>query len=187
MPLQTCSICYRKFAQEDLNEISWAAWVTSGIPKPPTSPFSCEACFSPNTPILGCRDCIAELGKGSLTSVAQIHCYLRCEHVYPAELNELTLIEEKLIALNSCFGLIARYNIPEGGGRQSLQYPRHIKGHITVFPNNVQDVVTRVLPHPLIKVLSEIHISWHGPQKPAPRDLSKLLSVRRRVVERALV
>ncbi|XP_044720080.1 PIF1-like helicase domain-containing protein [Hirsutella rhossiliensis] len=37
------------------------------------------------------------------------------------------------------------------------------------------------------KSLDEIHISWQGAEKPAPSDLSSLLSVRRRVVERALV
>ncbi|KJZ69562.1 hypothetical protein HIM_11055 [Hirsutella minnesotensis 3608] len=35
--------------------------------------------------------------------------------------------------------------------------------------------------------MEEIHVSWHGPEKPAPKDLSGLLSVRRQVVERALV
>ncbi|KAM4061626.1 PIF1-like helicase [Hirsutella rhossiliensis] len=77
-------------------------------------------------------------------------------------------VEEKLIALNSCYGF-------------------HVKGHITVFPNNVQELVTKVLPHPLLQVMDEIHISWQGAVKPTPSDLSSLLSVRRRVVERALV
>jgi hypothetical protein len=97
----------------------------------------------------------------------------------------LTPIEEKLIALNSCYGFITKYAIE--GGRQRLNYPKHIKGHITVFPNNVQELVATVLPHPLIRVLNDIHISWHGMQRPAPTDLSKLLSVRRTNVERALV
>ncbi|KAI8648527.1 ATP-dependent DNA helicase [Fusarium keratoplasticum] len=35
--------------------------------------------------------------------------------------------------------------------------------------------------------MDEIHVSWQGAEKPAPSDLSSLLSVRRRVVERALV
>ncbi|XP_044715248.1 PIF1-like helicase domain-containing protein [Hirsutella rhossiliensis] len=39
----------------------------------------------------------------------------------------------------------------------------------------------------LLQALDEIHISWQGAEKPAPSDLSSLLSVRRRVVERALV
>ncbi|KAM4061856.1 PIF1-like helicase [Hirsutella rhossiliensis] len=84
------------------------------------------------------------------------------------ELKEMPwIVEEKLIALNSCYGF-------------------HVKGHITVFPNNVQELVTSAAA-PLLQVMDEIHISWQGAVKPTPSDLSSLLSVRRRVVERALV
>ncbi|KAF1807857.1 hypothetical protein P152DRAFT_477822 [Eremomyces bilateralis CBS 781.70] len=106
--------------------------------------------------------------------------------MFPGELKDLTPIEEKLIALNSCYGFIAQYSIPNGP-RQGVRYGRHVKGHITVFPNNVQELVANVLPHPLLKVVDEIHVSWQGSEKPVPSDLSVLLSVRRRVVEKALV
>ncbi|KAM4067415.1 ATP-dependent DNA helicase PIF1 [Hirsutella rhossiliensis] len=115
-----------------------------------------------------------------------LHGRLGCEHAYPDELKGLTPVEEKLISLNSCYGFVTRYSIP-GGQRQSVRYPRHVKGHITVFPNDVQGLVTKVLPHPLVRVMDEIHVSWQGAEKPGPRDLSGLLSVRRRAVERALV
>jgi len=121
-----------------------------------------------------------------MSPAAQLHIRLGCEHMFPDELKGLTVVEEKLIALNSCYGLITKYSTPEGQ-RQSVRYPKHVKGHITVFPNNVQELVSNVLPHPLWKVMEEIHVSWQGPERPAPRDLSALLSVRRRVVEAALV
>ncbi|KAM4064217.1 AAA domain-containing protein [Hirsutella rhossiliensis] len=85
-------------------------------------------------------------------------------------------VEEKLIALNSCYGFVTRYSVP-GGQKQTLRYPKHVKGHITVFPNNVQELVTKVLPHPLLQVMDEIHISWQGAVKPTPSDLSSLLSI----------
>ncbi|KAJ4175614.1 hypothetical protein NW767_015725 [Fusarium falciforme] len=106
--------------------------------------------------------------------------------MFPEELKGLTPVEEKLIALNSCYGFVTRYSIASSQ-KQSARYPKHIKGHITVFPNNVQELATNVLPHPLVQVMEEIHVSWQGAEKPAPSDLSGLLSVRRRVVERALV
>jgi len=106
--------------------------------------------------------------------------------MFPDALKGLTPVEEKLIALNSCYGFITKYSVPKGQ-RQNVTYPKHVKGHITVFPNNVQELVTNVLPHPFLKVMEEIHVSWQGREKPAPSDLSVLLSVRRRVVERALV
>ncbi|RSL79937.1 hypothetical protein CEP52_017458, partial [Fusarium oligoseptatum] len=114
-----------------------------------------------------------------------LHTKLGCEHMFPEELKGLTPVEEKLIALNSCYGFITKHSIADGH-RQSTKYPRHVKGHITVFPNNVQELVTKVLPHPLLKVMDEIHVSWQGPEKPEPSDLAVLLSVRRRVVENAL-
>ncbi|KAM4064249.1 PIF1-like helicase [Hirsutella rhossiliensis] len=76
--------------------------------------------------------------------------------MFPDELKGLTPVEEKLISLNSCYG--------------------HVRGHITVFPNNVQELATKVLP-PLLQALDEIHISWQGAEKPAPSDLSSLLSI----------
>ncbi|EXM14869.1 hypothetical protein FOTG_16742 [Fusarium oxysporum f. sp. vasinfectum 25433] len=106
--------------------------------------------------------------------------------MFPDELKDLTPVEEKLIAMNSCYRFVTRYSIPSSQ-KQTAKYPKHIKGHITVFPNNVQELATEVLPHPLVQVMEEIHVSWQGAEKPAPSDLSGLLSVSRRVVERALV
>uniref|UniRef100_A0A0D2Y8C6 ATP-dependent DNA helicase n=1 Tax=Fusarium oxysporum (strain Fo5176) TaxID=660025 RepID=A0A0D2Y8C6_FUSOF len=111
---------------------------------------------------------------------------LGCEHMFPDELKDLTPVEEKLIALNSCYGFITKHSVSDGH-RQGATYPRHVKGHITVFPNNVQELATNVLPHPLLKVMDDVHISWQGQEKPAPSDLSTLLSVRRNAVEKALL
>ena len=78
--------------------------------------------------------------SGVLSPAGQLHSRLGCEHMFPDELKGLTPVEEKLIALNSCYGFITKYSLPEGR-RQSTRYPKHVKGHITVFPNNVQDLV----------------------------------------------
>ncbi|KAG7403873.1 hypothetical protein Forpe1208_v016247 [Fusarium oxysporum f. sp. rapae] len=106
--------------------------------------------------------------------------------MFPDELKDLTPVEEKLIALNSCYGFITKYSRPDGH-RQSARYPKHIKGHITVFPTSVQELAENILPHPPLKVLDEIHVFWQGSKKPVPSDLSALLSVRRRVVDKALL
>ncbi|KAH7247397.1 uncharacterized protein BKA55DRAFT_514761, partial [Fusarium redolens] len=125
------------------------------------------------------------LGMCGVRSLLEAGCSVACG---PASQTYwgLTPVEEKLIALNSCYGFVTRYSIASSQ-KQSARYPKHIKGHITVFPNNVQELATKVLPHPLVQVMEEIHVSWQGAEKPAPSDLSGLLSVRRRVVERALV
>ncbi|KAF2175488.1 hypothetical protein K469DRAFT_724119 [Zopfia rhizophila CBS 207.26] len=185
LPIYTCMICYRKCAKAELEEIDWDRWAKCPVVKRDDSPFACRQCFPPGEKIPGCLDCVRHLGRGALCPAAQLHVRLGCEHMFPEELKGLTLVEEKLIALNSCYGFITKHSIQDGH-RQGVTYPRHVKGHVTVFPNNVQELVTNVLPHPLLKVMDEIHVSWQGREKPAPSDLAALLSVHRRVVERAL-
>ncbi|KAH6870921.1 hypothetical protein B0T10DRAFT_385816, partial [Thelonectria olida] len=186
LPIRTCMLCYRKRTKKELTEVTWDRWMSSRVEKRDGSPFSCRSYFPVGESIVGCAECMRCLRRGGLSPAAQLHGRLGCEHMFPDELKGLTLVEEKLIALNSCYGFVTRYSIP-CGQRQSLRYPRHVKGHITVFPNNVQELATKVLPHPLLQVMDEIHVSWQGAEKPGPSDLSSLLSVRRRVVERAIV
>ncbi|RYC79720.1 hypothetical protein BFJ63_vAg17395 [Fusarium oxysporum f. sp. narcissi] len=186
LPVLTCMFCYRKHSRAELQYVDWDWWVANAIEKRDGSPFKCVECFPVGQKILGCADCVRHLGRGALSVAARLHTQLGCEHMFPDELKDLTPVEEKLIALNSCYGFITKYSRPDGH-RQSARYPKHIKGHITVFPNSVQELAENVLPHPLLKVLNEIHVSWQGSKKPVPSDLSALLSVRRRVVEKALL
>jgi len=184
LPLHTCVVCYRKYGSIELRQVDWRRWVGSGLGS--RSQFDCRRCFPDGEMVAACASCLKESERGSLSAAARLHGQLGCEHMYPEELKGLTPVEEKLISLNSCYGFIARYAVQEGR-RQSTTYPKHVKGHITVFPNNVQELVSNVLPHPLLKVMDDIHVSWHGRVKPTPWDLSALLSVRRHVVEKALV
>ncbi|EJT68997.1 hypothetical protein GGTG_13394 [Gaeumannomyces tritici R3-111a-1] len=186
LPILTCMFCYRKYSRAELEDVKWEWWMASSIKKRDGSPYKCIRCFPVGERISGCADCMRHLRRGALSPAAQVHTRLGCEHMFPDELKCLTPVEEKLIALNSCYGFITKYSITDGH-RQNGRYPRHVKGHITVFPNNVQELVTKVLPHPLLKVMDEIHVSWQGPEKPEPSDLAVPLSVRRRVVEKALM
>ncbi|KAJ4217443.1 hypothetical protein NW757_014636, partial [Fusarium falciforme] len=185
LPIWTCAVCYRKCGKSELEDISWDQWESSVMGKRDGSALTCRECLPIGGRILACPECVSCLMRDCLSAATRVHVGLGCEHMFPEELKGLTPVEEKLISLNSCYGFITKYSVMDGQ-RQGVTYPKHIKGHITVFPNNVQELVTRVLPHPLIQVMDEIHVSWHGAQKPGPSDLSRLLSVRRRVVERAL-
>ncbi|CVL08147.1 uncharacterized protein FMAN_14189 [Fusarium mangiferae] len=162
LPVLTCMFCYRKHSRAELQYADWDWWVANAIEKRDGSPFKCVQCFPVGQKILGCADCMRHLGRA------------------------LTPVEEKLIALNSCCGFITKHSVSDGH-RQGVTYPRHVKGHITVFPNNMQELTTNVLPHPLLKVMDDVCISWQGQEKPAPSDLSTLLSVRRNAVEEALL
>jgi hypothetical protein len=175
MPIYTCMICYCKFSKVELKYVEWNQWVAAQIEKRHDSPFKCCRCFPVGESVAACEECVKHLKKGGLSPAANLHSHLGCEHMFPDELKCLTPVEEKLIALNSCYGFITKYSISDGQ-RQSVRYPKHVKGHITVFPNNVQELVTNVLPHPLLRVMDDVHVSWQGTEKPAPSDISKLLS-----------
>jgi hypothetical protein len=59
-------------------------------------------------------------------------------------------------------------------------------GHISVFPNDVESLAVRILPHPLVSALDQVHVIWTGVERPRPLDVSKLLSVRPGVLRTAL-
>ena len=185
-PIHTCILCYRKYPESELEKIGWDHWMESRVEKHANSPFACPLCFPVGEDVSACAECLNHLWRGARCPAGHLHACLGCEHKYSDELKGLTPGEEKLIALNSCYGFITKFGIPERQ-RQGMAYPKHVKGHITVFPNNVQELVTNVLPHPILKVMDEIHVSWQGVEKPEPSDLSALLSVRRRIVENALL
>lgn len=65
--------------------------------------------------------------------------------MFPDELKGLIPVEEKLIALNSYYRFITKYSVQDRY-RQGVIYPRYFKGHITVFPNNVQELVLTFFP-----------------------------------------
>ncbi|KAM4067620.1 hypothetical protein HRG_001496 [Hirsutella rhossiliensis] len=58
--------------------------------------------------------------------------------MFPDELKGLTPVEEKLISLNSCYG--------------------HVRGHITVFPNNVQELATKCSRTPFASTGRDPHL-----------------------------
>ena len=126
LPIQICMLCYRKCSLDGMGEISWSTWTAWPRVKRARSPYECRLCFPVEKAISGCKECVGHFRKSSLTPAAQLHSRLGCEHMFPDELKDLTPVEEKLIALNSCHGFITRYSIPDGQ-RQTVNYPRHIK------------------------------------------------------------
>ncbi|KAM4063400.1 ATP-dependent DNA helicase PIF1 [Hirsutella rhossiliensis] len=111
--------------------------------------------------------------------------YTGCEHRYPVELDGLSPLEERLIALQAPFGLITKFNV-DSKTPSGINYRKHVKGHIVVFPNKVEHLVATVLPHPLLQTIENIHISWSGSSKPGAADVGHLLQVRKSRVEAAL-
>ncbi|KAM4062555.1 PIF1 protein [Hirsutella rhossiliensis] len=108
-----------------------------------------------------------------------------CEHQYPEALDDLSPVEERLIALHAPFGYITKFTV-DNKTRSGISYRKHVKGHIVVFPNKVDDLVATVLPHPLLQAIENIHVSWSGSGKPGSADVRHLLQVRKSRVAAAL-
>ena len=156
--IRTYIIYYYKFAIAELEEFKSNQSILLNLYAWYRSQFSYLSYFISSKSILGCVECIKDLKRRTLSSIAIIHNQLRCEHAYLDELKDLLLIKEKLIALNSYYNFIIKYNISKDH-RENATYPKHVKGYITVFLNNIQELAIRILPYPLVKVIDEIYVS----------------------------
>ncbi|XP_044721141.1 Arrestin-lik [Hirsutella rhossiliensis] len=148
----------------------------------------CDACL-PSHEGAGvdvCRECRASFDSGRLPKACSVNnMAIGCEHRYPEELDDLSPVEERLIALHAPFGYITKFTV-DNKTRSGISYRKHVKGHIVVFPNKVDDLVATVLPHPLLQAIENIHVSWSGSAKPGSADVRNLLQVRKSRVAAAL-
>ncbi|KAK8093144.1 PIF1-like helicase domain-containing protein [Apiospora kogelbergensis] len=188
--IAVCSICYLQKKPRELDRVDWRRAVPEEIRAALANVFVCKRCFPEEgsdvlVPIcIRCREAfdrsrVPDACMGSLASIG-------CEHIYPKELEELAPLEEKLISLNAAYGFITKFNV-QRGQPTGPTYRKHVTGHITVFPNDVESLAAVVLRHPLLATLEDVHVIWTGPERPTPRGVSKLLSVRPRVLRTALV
>jgi hypothetical protein len=53
------------------------------------------------------------------------------------------------------FTYVARFVVDKKTYR-GVEYRKHVKGHITVFLNDVQGLSTHILPHPLLKTMETV-------------------------------
>jgi uncharacterized protein DUF6570 len=150
--------------------------------------FICSQCFprSNNSTSLICKGCKKSLESGKLSEDCSIiNAYIGCEYRFPKKLDDLSPVEELLISLNTYFGCIARFTMRKES-YNGVQYRKHLKGQILVFLNDVQQLSAMVFPNPIFKAMENIHESWTGTQKPTPQDVSRMLTVRKSVIIRAL-
>ena len=190
LPTAHCVVCYQQKPPADLNDCQWREIQLHSEEDRFSMEeiFSCHQCFprSENATVLICQACETSLLECEIPKNCSINnAYISCEHCYPSELHNLSPVEEKLISLNTAYGYIARFTVDKKNCT-GIHYRRRIKGHIIVFPNDVEGLTANVLPHPLLKTMENIHVSWSGADKPTPQDVSKLLKVRKSVVLAAL-
>jgi hypothetical protein len=190
LPISHCVVCYQKMAPDDLSLARWRRWhcKVDELSSVFADIFQCEQCFprAEGSKVSVCSSCTASLGRGMVPKECLVNnIYIGCEHKYPEVLKNLSPAEEFLISLNKAYGFFARFR-KDKTNATGTYYRRHVKGHITVFPGDVENIVTTILPHSLLDRLDEIHVSWSGAEKPKPRDVTKLLKVRKRNVLESL-
>jgi hypothetical protein len=189
MEIATCSVCYVKKKPRDLDHADWKGAIPVEIQPAMTSLLACEGCFPEQegeNVVLICSTCRGALDRQRIPEACMgSTMHIGCEHTYPAELRELTPLEEKLISLNAAYGFLTKFNV-QRGQQTGPTYRKHIVGHISVFPNDVESLAATILPHPLVSTLDQVHVLWTGLERPRPLDVSKLLSVRPGALRAAL-
>jgi hypothetical protein len=105
----------------------------------------------------------------------------------PTELNDLTLVEELIVA--RCRAKLCVIKLQDHRGDVELPtVQRGIKGHVIVFPQH-PETVSNVMPAPLSDIVTPICVVFCGSNKPSLqwlKEKARPLVVRREIVLRAL-
>lgn len=130
-----------------------------------------------------CSSCHAALMRGAVPRFSgknQVNVTL-CQH-YPAVLDDLTFVEECLIAKSHPIGLVMKLR---PGGRASSISHSALRGHFIVIPQEPGPLL-QILPSPQLQLSNLIKVFWLGKQPPSFSDLTPFLSVRKDKVLAAL-
>ncbi|KAG6989607.1 hypothetical protein FocnCong_v021163 [Fusarium oxysporum f. sp. conglutinans] len=189
LPISHCTFCYRKCPPANITTVHWRTYLIPVLLQATTALQKCKKCL-PQGGDMGvdiCLECRGVFENGKLPKACSVNNMdIGCEHRYPRELDGLSPVEERLIALQAPFGYITKFTV-DNKTPSGVSYRKHVKGHIVVFPNNVDDLVATVLPHPLLQTIENIHVSWSGANRPSPAEVGTLLQVRKSRVTAALL
>ncbi|XP_044714444.1 ATP-dependent DNA helicase PIF1 [Hirsutella rhossiliensis] len=177
LPVSHCVFCYRKTPPCELATIQWRDRLSPSMLQATKTVQECGACLPSHegARVDVCRECRAGFDSGRLPKACSVNnMAIGCEHRYPEELDDLSPVEERLIALHAPFGYITKFTV-DNKTRSGISYRKHVKGHIVVFPNKVDDLVATVLPHPLLQAIENIHVSWSGSTQPSPGEPATLV------------
>jgi hypothetical protein len=104
-----------------------------------------------------------------------------CQH-YPSALEDLTAVEESLIAKSHPVGTILKLR---PGGHASPTSYNALRGHLIVIPQDPGPLL-QILPSPELRLHNLIKVFWLGKAPPTNRDLKPFLQVRKDKVLTAL-
>ena len=83
---------------------------------------------------------------------------ISCHYLYSAELSNLILIEEKLIAIDISYCFIIKFHIDIKFQKSTnVSYQKLVKNHITIFANDVVEIF-KILSFFIDDVVEQIYV-----------------------------
>jgi hypothetical protein len=131
-----------------------------------------------------CKSCFNALNGGRIPKFSALNAVnvTMCQH-YPAELEDLTLMEEYAIARSHPIGTILK--LKPNGLKNPTAY-NGIRGHIITIPQNPGPLLD-ILPSPNLQFHDYIRVIWTGKAEPTVDGLKPFVEVRKEKVIRALL
>ena len=131
-----------------------------------------------------CKTCFNGLNRGRIPKFSALNAVNvnMCQH-YPPELEDLTLMEEYVIARSHPIGTILK--LKPNGVRNPTAY-NGIRGHIITIPQDPGPLLN-ILPSPDLQFHDHIRVIWTGKTEPTADDLKPFVQVRKNKVIQALL
>jgi len=131
-----------------------------------------------------CKTCFNDLNRGRIPKFSALNAVNvnMCQH-YPPELEDLTLMEEYVIARSHPIGTILK--LKPNRVRNPTAY-NGIRGHIITIPQDPGPLLN-ILPSPDLQFHDHIRVIWTGKTEPTADDLKPFVQVRKNKVIQALL
>jgi hypothetical protein len=136
-----------------------------------------------------CQTCLNAFNGGRIPKFSALNAVnvTMCQN-YPAELEDLTLMEEYTIA--RCHPIGAILKLKPNGIRNQAAYKQAayngIRGHIVTIPQDPGPLLD-ILPSPQLRFHDHIRIVWTGKTEPTMDDLKPFVEIRKAKVIQALL
>src|SRR6202046_3836714 len=151
---------------------------------PPGEAVQLDNCGMVNGSYQVCQTCLNAFNGGRIPKFSALNAVnvTMCQN-YPAELEDLTLMEEYTIARFHPRGAILK--LRANGIRNQAAY-NGIRGHIVTIPQDPGPLLD-ILPSPQLRFHDHIRIVWTGKTEPTVDDLKPFVEIRKAKVIQALL
>ena len=139
-----------------------------GSMKPPEDAILLDDCSVADGSYQVCKACFNDLNGRRIPKFSALNAVnvTMCQH-YPAELEDLTLMEEYAIARSHPIGTILK--LKPNGARNPTAY-NGIRGHLVTIPQDPGPLLD-ILPSPDLQFHDHIRVIWTGKTEPTVDDV----------------